>query len=1347
MGYYQLFCVSIIAVVSLSSMAKTEIIDSFPATIGLNGALFSQEVVLAQSFLNCDSGSLESVCIISTRKEIFGNLTIIEPKAVITLQNSGSIECLVPGCVIRMEILTLTLAAGSLIQSNGIIIDALRVEVYVNATITTDGTSYKDSLFDPGIGASHAGFGSSCFPIDSQIPPYGSATGTCDYDEQGRAASSIEGKILGGGYISISATEEVVVDGVVSSNGAHSEDFPTGGGGSGGCVNIQTTRLVGEGNVTASGGNGGQPKEAVDGGGGGSGGRIMISSPLSDGNIKFDVSGGFSFCEIPITGAAGTIYTRSTKTLEIDNLDKAVPSLTDYAENNLSVASLVVKRYSRVVILTAGNRFSASKSILVSDYAQIICSTIATLAADTVTIRKSSTINCPYIMVDAKNFTLDRSSSIEQNEVRLRLSDRAEIGGYLRTDGVFDVSSQMNGILVVNVTSSGLISSTFIHIHASVLWVDGRMSNLGTYCPDRCEDFQIPQDYGMDFEITHYVHIGKKGSLISGFLVMYTEEVFNYGYISGSGTGCTSDKGLGKGLAEYSGPGGGAGYGGPGGNGTSLPDIGSNAGGSPYGLDSDPFCPGSGGGSTSRYSGGSGGGVLIVHARKRILNDNFLISDGRPGSTGDLPGGGGAGGTIQLHTPLIQGVGSVSASGGSGAQELGGGGGGGRIRLYLVSGESDQLFANSSSAFTFSPSGLKVSGGKGAQSGSTGSIFSTPCAPGYYGVFCLPCPVGEYQPANASTSCIRCQNAPLHSYYSNTGVTTSNCPYKCDPGHRYPTCITAFDEFIDDVGGEKLAFGVAWGLLSLISTAWVLYARDQEESKNPFYVTWKEWYLTSANDPDSNQQSLLLQPPGSDSEVPSGFVSYRVYDETLAEDRSLVPKDLKNHLARLYFLGENSYSFPWRLQMFFDEHGLKEKRAVLDKEYQIFTHLCNEHAAWKTWEGLVYFLLLTAYPLAHIFQSWRRGVHAQYLEEFVREIYNDSFLKACRSKAHLSPMKFGHSSDFSLAYIDILLSDVSTTLTTGCPRLPMVIVLCGNGTYLSPFQVNVDDLYSASIFHKCDYVVWTSFIINLNNLLRQVSTDYNGTLHDVLNYIDDQNTNVFHVYSIHVQIGRYSLSTEGRVPLALSIVDLAASVDSVNVPNFKPYINTAQGQGVQVGGPASLIEDEKRAGLVRGHIISFLTMLCMKNRAVSDYALKGKVKFLLRVVLLLLVAVDMGAVLIALDDIFHLDRLCFFLAILLFPGSLIIAPSAGFMATVTMDRWHLRYFSTWNTIASAAAIFATLYLIGGDDVNSPVLILFLLLIVKYISSSVTSHLLAAVEHVDQTVATQFDEVATPQQQP
>ncbi len=31
-----------------------------------------------------------------------------------------------------------------------------------------------------------------------------------------------------------------------------------------------------------------------------------------------------------------------------------------------------------------------------------------------------------------------------------------------------------------------------------------------------------------------------------------------------------------------------------------------------------------------------------------------MISDGRPGATGDYPGGGGAGGSIQLHTPLIQ---------------------------------------------------------------------------------------------------------------------------------------------------------------------------------------------------------------------------------------------------------------------------------------------------------------------------------------------------------------------------------------------------------------------------------------------------------------------------------------------------------------------------------------------------------------------------------------------------------------------------------------------------------------------------------------------------------------------
>lgn len=50
----------------------------------------------------------------------------------------------------------------------------------------------------------------------------------------------------------------------------------------------------------------------------------------------------------------------------------------------------------------------------------------------------------------------------------------------------------------------------------------------------------------------------------------------------------------------------------------------------------------------------------------------------------------------------------------------------------------------------------KVDGGPGGspvQAGQNGTVWSTPCAPGYYGLFCTKCAAGTYKTEYSNIGC------------------------------------------------------------------------------------------------------------------------------------------------------------------------------------------------------------------------------------------------------------------------------------------------------------------------------------------------------------------------------------------------------------------------------------------------------------------------------------------------------------------------------------------------------------------------------------------------------------------
>ncbi len=135
----------------------------------------------------------------------------------------------------------------------------------------------------------------------------------------------------------------------------------------------------------------------------------------------------------------------------------------------------------------------------------------------------------------------------------------------------------------------------------------------------------------------------------------------------------------------------GAGYGGFGGvNYRYLP------GGVAYGSASDPTLPGSGGGCLKADShGGRGGGLIHIEASGDVSLDGTLIADGEalPGDkSGDnYQNGAGSGGAINLTCRSINGAGTLSAKGGTAANDFCGDGGGGRIAIHYDKTVQDGL--------------------------------------------------------------------------------------------------------------------------------------------------------------------------------------------------------------------------------------------------------------------------------------------------------------------------------------------------------------------------------------------------------------------------------------------------------------------------------------------------------------------------------------------------------------------------------------------------------------------------------------------------------------------------------
>lgn len=104
-----------------------------------------------------------------------------------------------------------------------------------------------------------------------------------------------------------------------------------------------------------------------------------------------------------------------------------------------------------------------------------------------------------------------------------------------------------------------------------------------------------------------------------------------------------------------------------------------------YGNPYQPTAMGSGGNDDSSPTTSRGGGVIMLNVAHLLQNEGSISTHGNPGTL-SICTGGGAGGSIWIHSREINGDGTISAiggaAGGSCANTFGMGGSGGRIALY-----------------------------------------------------------------------------------------------------------------------------------------------------------------------------------------------------------------------------------------------------------------------------------------------------------------------------------------------------------------------------------------------------------------------------------------------------------------------------------------------------------------------------------------------------------------------------------------------------------------------------------------------------------------------------------------
>jgi hypothetical protein len=269
---------------------------------------------LLEANFSCDQGSVETECIINSRKGSFEdvkmmvNNLIIKTTGYIIVDNTY--EVIARGSIV--------LEGKSYISAKTIKITSQRLRIESETAVSTDGMCKNciQGTINNWIGASHVGGGSVACEVDRKFQEakvYGDA-----FNPQSTGSYGVYGSSCGGGGLIEIASTQIDLDGNINSNGMGFY----GQGGSAGSVNIKTSQINGKGTIQANGG--------ANARGSGSGGRILLEANVISPEIMKQITayGGSDpkFCVNEYESAAGTIYLPIQKKLIISSRKSQKPS-------------------------------------------------------------------------------------------------------------------------------------------------------------------------------------------------------------------------------------------------------------------------------------------------------------------------------------------------------------------------------------------------------------------------------------------------------------------------------------------------------------------------------------------------------------------------------------------------------------------------------------------------------------------------------------------------------------------------------------------------------------------------------------------------------------------------------------------------------------------------------------------------------------------------------------------------------------------------------------------------------------------------------------------------------------
>ncbi|RLN98238.1 hypothetical protein BBJ28_00000044 [Nothophytophthora sp. Chile5] len=327
---------------------------------------------------------------------------------------------------------------------------------------------------------------------------------------------------------------------------------------------------------------------------------------------------------------------------------------------------------------------------------------------------------------------------------------------------------------------------------------------------------------------------------------------------------------------------------------------------------------------------------------------------------------------------------------------------------------------------------------------------------------CTVCGVGETTAKIGATSCLACTSKPVHSAFNMRG----NCSYACAKGRNGLDCLTPFERLVKPIGGPLGFVILVFSLTGLVFGGWGFLSYRSSRSELRRYAEYKAQRL---------RDELSLA--------------------TLT--RNLTPRltdqDLSAHVARLYFAGDNHLKNAWRLNPFFLPSSLRE--IVEEGTFASFAEKCNALLLWDSggWEVWLFRVLLVLLPpVSTLFMRRRQLRRVEQLAQFIGQ-YGGRFFRDRNFRVHGTQLKLGFSPDFSLGYLDVLISPSASAsssnlaaMQTGSHR-DLVLVVGGSGSFFRPYHLDTNDIIVRAIPSRLELLehnFWIDFVAEMNQKLR-----------------------------------------------------------------------------------------------------------------------------------------------------------------------------------------------------------------------------------------------------------------------